>query len=121
MKKKLNHIHRGQVLQAVVEATRFNKEEVAEKAGYTRSSYYKHINDPDLPYSTLIKYGRALNYDFKADIPDMPEYMMEEPVEDYDKELTFEEAKRSIEYWKNKYIDLLERYNGVMEELRSRK
>ena len=64
-------------------AWRYGEENYASfalaKAGYTRSSYYKHIRDPDLPYHILAGYGKAIEHDFTEELPEMPQYMIEEP------------------------------------------
>jgi len=114
-KKKIK-LNRGQVLAAAVEASGLGKEEAAKKAGYTRSAYYKHIENPNLDYHILISYGRAIKYDFTEEFPNMPRYMMEEPDEVYGKPKTLEEAMRLMDIWKNKYLELLEKYNRLIEE-----
>ena len=116
MTKKKTKLNRGQILAAAVEASGLGKEEAAKKAGYTRSAYYKHIENPNLDDHILIAYGKAIKYDFTEEFPDMPKYMMEEPEEAYGKPKTIDEAGKIIELWKNKYLELLEKYNRMIEE-----
>jgi hypothetical protein len=113
--------HRGRLLAIAVEATGLNKEDVAIKAGYSRSAYYKHVENPNLDYHILMSYGKAIRHDFTAELPDMPRYMMQELDEVRDDLLTREEAIRQRDGWKDKYLELLEKYNKVIEELMSRK
>ena len=120
MKSKKTKPNRGQILAAAVEATGLNKEDVAIKAGYSRSSYYKHIDNPDLEFHILIAYGRAIKHDFTEEFPDMPKYLMEDPEETYSQPLSLEEAIRQRDSWKDKYIILLEKYNKMMEENRKK-
>lgn len=121
MKKRITHLHRGQLLKDAANASRLKKEEIAGKAGYQRTSYYKHIREPELSYYILAAYGKALKYDFTEFLPDMPKYMIEEPDAHYSHELTLDEARKQVDYWKGKYIDLLERFNKLIEELRTNK
>jgi len=121
LKKKLNSLHRGQLLEDAVKASRLKKEDVAARAGYKRTSYYKHIKEPDLPYHILMSYGKAIKYDFAEFLPDMPKYMIEEADPQYNQPANLEEARRLIDHWKTKYIDLLERFNSVIDELRKNK
>ena len=120
LKSKKTKPNRGQILAAAVEATGLNKEDVAIKAGYSRSSYYKHIDNPDLEFHILIAYGRAIKHDFTEEFPDMPKYLMEDPEETYSQPLSLEEAIRQRDSWKDKYIILLEKYNKMMEENRKK-
>ena len=116
MPGKKTKLNRGQILASVVEASNLTKEEVARRAGYTRSAYYKHIENPQLNYHILMAYGRALKHDFTEEFTDMPRYIMEEVSETYGKPKTLEEALNLLEQWKNKYLDLLEKYNRLIEE-----
>jgi predicted RNase H-like HicB family nuclease len=51
----------------------------------------------------------------------MPKYLLEEPEEQYGKPKTLEEAIRILEQWKNKYLELLEKYNRLIEEKMEKK
>ena len=121
MKSKRTKLNRGQVLATAVEATGLNKEDVANKAGYSRSAYYKHIENPELDYHILMAYGRAIRYDFTEEFPDMPKYIVEEPGDGFNKPATLEEAVLLLEKWKDKYLELLEKYNQIIEERMSQK
>ena len=116
MAKKRNKPDRGQLLAAVVEASHFKKEDIARKAGYSRSAYYKHIENPDLDYSIMTAYGKAIPYDFTDDLPEMPKYLLSEPDDPYNKPQSLEAALKILEQWKNKYLELLEKYNKLLEE-----
>ncbi|HEX7844212.1 MAG TPA: helix-turn-helix transcriptional regulator [Chitinophagaceae bacterium] len=116
MSKRNSRSNRGQVLATAVEATGLKKENVAKKAGYSRSAYYKHIESPDLDYSILIAYGKAINHDFTDEFPDMPKYLLSEPDEIYGRPKTLEEAIALIMQWKNKYLELVDKYNRLLEE-----
>jgi hypothetical protein len=120
LKKKLSSLHRGQLLQDAVKASRIKKEEVAARAGYQRTSYYKHIREPELPYHILTAYGKAIKHDFTEYLPDMPRYMIEEAEAPYNQPADMEEARRIIDHWKTKYIELLERFNQVVLELKNK-
>ena len=116
MKQKRTKLNRGQVLATAVEGTGLNKEEVALKAGYSRSSYYKHIENPNLDFHILMAYGKAIKHDFTEEFPEMPRYLLEDPDHEYGKKITLEEAIRQRDMWKDKYLELLEKYNRLIEE-----
>jgi hypothetical protein len=120
LQKKIK-LNRGQVLAAAVDATGLNKEEVATKAGYSRSAYYKHISNPHLEYHILMAYGKAIRHDFTEEFPEMPKYLLEEPDEIYGKPKSLDEAIHLLDQWKNKYLDLLEKYKQLIEEKMEKK
>lgn len=114
--KRHGKVDRGQLLATAVEATGLNKELVAKRAGYSRSAYYKHVETPDLEYYILMAYGKAIKHDFTEDLPDMPKYMLEEPEEIYGRPKSLDEAIKLLDQWKNKYLELLEKYRSLIEE-----
>ena len=116
MKNKRIRLNRGQVLATAVEVSGLNKEEAAKRAGYTRSAYYKHIENPELDYHILMAYGKAIGHDFTEEFPNMPKYVFSEPEELYGIPKTLEEANKLLEVWKGKYVELLEKYNRLIEE-----
>lgn len=104
------------MLSSIVESTRINKEKVAVKAGYSRSSYYKHISNPDLDFHILTAYGKAMQHDFTEQFPDMPRYLVYDPEENYRSPETAEDVARQRDSWRDKYYELLEKYNSLVEE-----
>jgi hypothetical protein len=89
---------------------------VAKRAGYSRSSYYNHIMDPELSFEILQQYGKALKYDFTANFPDMTKHILEEEESEYSNPTTLEQALKLADHWKHKYYKLLEKYQQLLEE-----
>lgn len=112
---KSRNIHRGEALEEAVKKTRTKVTQLVKRVGVSRGTYYNHIEDPNLGYEILEAYGKVLKYDFTQVIPQMPKYAIADPEESYGKPVTLEEALRRIDYWKDKYIDLLERYSRLIE------
>lgn len=110
MAKKRNH--RGEILKNVVKNLGVATKVAAKKAGYSRSAYYKHIEDEDLSLHILLKYGKGLEYDFSKFIPEINSI-------DYKQigtPATLKEALKQIDMLKEKYYSLLEKYNKLLEE-----
>lgn len=115
MKARKTYIHRGEILRKATGNSDLNIKQITKRAGYSRSSYYNHIGDPDLSYDILMAYGKAMQYDFTKDLPEMNKYLFEDPSESYTI-LTVEEAMRQRDHWRDKYYDLLEKYHKLVEE-----
>ena len=117
MATRRTKLDRGQILAALVEASGLKKEDVALRAGYSRSAYYKHVENPNLDYHILIAYGKAINHDFTQEFPEMPRYELEDPETIYVRlPKTVDEAVLQRDFWRNKYFDLLEKYTSIIEE-----
>lgn len=110
-------IDRGKVLEDFIKNLnpKVSKAALAKKLGYDRSTLYLHFANPNLDYSVILKYGKALKHDFSVEFPDMFQYIstVEEPLAEY-KVMSVSEALRERDYWKDKYINLMERYNELI-------
>ena len=115
MKSKNKNIHRGEVLKAVVSRSGQKIKQIVRKAGYSRSSYYNHIEEPELDLLILEAYGKALLYDFTEEIPEMNKYVFEDPAVKYGPR-NFEEAVRQLEQLRNKYDQFSEKHNQLIEK-----
>ncbi len=62
-----------------------------------------------------MRYGKVLKYDFTADIPGMEKYQFNDEVVPRPQPKTFHEAIEDRDYWRDKYIALMEKYNKLME------
>jgi len=116
LKTKGKHTHRGEVLKAAVDKVSFKVTQLAKRMGISRGTYYNHIEDPNLSFELLERYGKILKYDFTADFPEMQKYALEESVENYGAPSTFEEAVNQMSYYKEKYFQLLEKYTALIEK-----
>ncbi len=120
MPEKKKKIHRGEILKQVAAESDLSITQIVKRAGYkTRRSFYTHVEDPDLSFEILEKYGKALNHNFREDFPSMPEYSLEEmPSPPYkSKPKTLEEATEIIEYWRSRFYEELEKNNKLLEKL----
>jgi AcrR family transcriptional regulator len=105
-------VHRGQFLKKAVKASGISITTLIKRAGYSRTSYYNHIDNKDLPLDIIAQYGKALGIDFSISMPQIKElknFIYRAP-------LTLEDAILEISYWKEKYYGILEKYNSSIEE-----
>jgi AcrR family transcriptional regulator len=89
--------------------------QIAKRAGYSRSSYYNHVEDPKLPYHILQDYGKALRINFSDIFPEMQGQIMEDNEEAYGEPKTLGQALVQRDNWKEKYYQLLEKYQKLLE------
>lgn len=105
-------MHRGQLLKNIVRNSGISVTTLVKRVGYSRTTYYNHINNKNLELDILDQYGRALGYDFSKDIPEINQiksFIEREP-------LTIKEAISQRDQWKAKYFELIEKYNSLLEE-----
>ncbi len=89
---------------------------ITQKAGYKRGTYYLHRKKESLSLDILKKYEKGLGNDFSEDIPEMAQFIVEEEDHIYKKEpATLKEALKEIDHWKDKYYELMEKYQRLLE------
>ncbi|MCZ4319909.1 hypothetical protein O4H26_13020 [Aequorivita viscosa] len=104
-------VHRGEILENAIKVRGIAIKVAASKAGYSRSSYYKHIDQKDLSLHILIRYGSNLEIDFSKDIPELNSIDYSESGNPK----TLKEALNQNNILKEKYYSLLEKYNELLE------
>lgn len=109
-------MHRGEHLANVVQKMGINKRILSNNAGFGRSTYYLHIQQYDLPFPILKRYGDAMKYDFSIDFPEMVQAIHAEKLQIS----SFEEMKADRDRWKDKYLELVEDYLSLKKELDKR-
>lgn len=117
-------IHRGKILEDFIKnrVPKVNIAGLARTMEYDRTTVYQHFANDNLDYSIILKYGKALNHDFSVEFPEMMQFMSskKEPLTEY-KTMTIAEALQERDYWKDKYISLMERYNElILSQLKSK-
>jgi hypothetical protein len=116
VKSKKTSAHRGEVLQTVVNESGLSITSLVKRVGYSRSSYYNHILDPQLDFGILEQYGKVLKHDFSINFPERSSQLVQEDPEEYNKPSTIEQAIKMAEKWKEKYYAVLEKYHQLLEE-----
>jgi len=96
-------VHRGQLLKNAVKKSGIKISELARRICRSRRFVYIMFDKQDVPLDYMIKIGEAINHNFfeetKSSHNDIPHL--------YQKE----------EYWKDKYIALLEEHNELLKSL----
>ena len=114
--------HIGKILDIVATNHPLPKVEIIELAGYgSQSTYYKHKSQKDLPFSILYKYAKAMDYSFAKEIPEFEKWIEKNNLSKAGTS-SLEESKllKERDTWKEKYFELLEKYNELLENLRRR-
>lgn len=107
--------HFGEIIEKVIRKNGYNVSELARTAKVTRRSVYNWFNQPRLKQQIIRKIGDALQHDFSAEFPELfaSRDFQRVPEIRTNKE-TLNEEKGRANYWKDKYIDVLEEYNELL-------
>ena len=108
-------IHHGEIIEKVVRRNGHSITDVARLTNVNRRSVYNWFNQPRLKPEIIYKVGCVINHDFSKELPQLftPEDFEKGFKEHSPVEKRTEEQK---DVWKDKYIDLMERYNALLAE-----
>jgi len=109
--------HHGQIVERMIRRNGYSISELARLTKVNRRSVYNWFNQRQLKPEIIFRIGCVLNHDFSAEFPGLfsKEEFNRHHTETIDDVLlrTSAEAGSSI-YWKDKYIELLEKYNQLL-------
>ena len=100
-------MHKGQVIQKAVKESGITITQLAKKLKKSRQSIYNIFDNPQVPLDIIMEIGKAIHYDFSKDFKQLKSYSSQSDS------TMAEEGK--VEYWKQKYISLLEEYNQLLK------
>jgi plasmid maintenance system antidote protein VapI len=103
-------VHHGEIIEKVIRREGPSLTDLAKIMKVNRRSIYNWFMQQRLKPETIIRIGRAMKHDFSIEFPEqfVSDDFREEPV-------IKGELEASFDGWKEKYINLLERYNTLLE------
>lgn len=108
-------IHRGEIVEQAVRQSGISITNVAKKLGKSRRHLYNLFEEPHVSIDVILQIGKVIHYDFTEVIPEIKKSIHAQEMTDSTSQY---ETEGSAEYWKDKYLRLLERYNELLEEKR---
>lgn len=115
----LTMTHRGEVLERAARESGMPMTVLAKRLGKSRRHIYDLFQQAQVPVDTLVEIGKLIHHDFSEELPRLlvppsegPKAIASQPTSSYE----VEEAQ----FWKNKYLVLLEKYNALLEEVKGR-
>ncbi len=108
-------VHRGEVVEKAVRQSGYSITKLANRMGKSRRHVYNIFENPNVPIDTILEIGKIIHYNFSElfpaayDIQDSKENISEHRV-------GYPHEEETVDYWRNKYILLLEKYNDLLEQ-----
>jgi transcriptional regulator with XRE-family HTH domain len=100
-------MHKGQVIQKAVKESGVSITQLAKKLGKSRQWLYNVFESTQVSVDTIFAIGKAIHYDFSKDFKQLKNYSTKT-------NLSIAEDDNA-DYWKQKYISLLEEYNQLLK------
>jgi plasmid maintenance system antidote protein VapI len=104
----------GEIVELVIRRNHISISELSRKLKVSRRSIYNWFTQENLSREIIYKIGEVLNHDFSAEFPDMFDRAM--ILNHHQNKTTDTEVEEleSVTYWRNKYINLLEKHNDFL-------
>ena len=102
-------VHQGDIVERIIRRQGHSLTDLARLTGVNRRSIYNWFQQARLKPENIIKLGQAIKHDFSEQFPEqfVPEDFVVSPT-------PLKVQDEQVDVWKEKYIDLLERYNLLL-------
>jgi len=109
--------HKGEILEKAVRQSGMPLTKLTKKLCRSRRWIYNAFENPNLSIDYILEIGKIIHYDFTDDIHELKKYRatsieLQSENNSFSKELF---SNDTTEFWKNKYLSILEKYNFLLE------
>jgi transcriptional regulator with XRE-family HTH domain len=103
--------HRGEIIKEAIYKSGYPITELAKRMGKSRRWVYLLFENPNVSIDIILQIGIIIYYNFSNEIEGLNSQTptLNEPFPNYLKE---------EDYWKNKYLKLLEDYNDLLKKVK---
>jgi plasmid maintenance system antidote protein VapI len=106
-------VHRGEIVEQAVRQSGIAISEVAKRINRSRRHLYNIFENPNVPLETILQISKVIRKDITIALPEIQDLHKISSVSDVEPMYNKEE---SVNYWKDKYLNLLEKYNQLLEQ-----
>jgi predicted transcriptional regulator len=104
--------NRGEILKAAIYKSGIPITEIAKRMGKSRRWMYLMFENSNVSLDIVLQIGKLIHHDFTTEIKEInaASTIINEPPTAYEKEVS------NADYWKDKYLKLLEEYNLLLKQ-----
>jgi hypothetical protein len=120
--------HRGEIVEKAVRESGYSITKLAERLGISRRHIYNLFDNAKIDWDTVSLIGTIIRYDFSKDFTELQAgNFASEPLVSYTAgekgkgKPGLKQLQMEVTYWKHKYIELLEKYNQMLQEVNVKK
>ncbi|WP_316820070.1 hypothetical protein [Pedobacter gandavensis] len=110
--------NKGDVIERIVR-NKIGISELSRKLQVSRTAIYNWFETGQINLEMICKIGQIIDYDFRKEFPEEFSNAQNPNTKNLGskKENQDEITTKAVDYWMNKYISLLERYNEMLVDL----
>ena len=102
--------HRGEIIKKAIYQSGYSITKLAERLGKSRRWVYLQFENSNVSLDLILQIGEIIHYDFSDDFNELKNKsnVVNDPVNFY--------SNDEVEFWKNKYLTLLEEYTELLKK-----
>jgi predicted transcriptional regulator len=101
--------HRGEIVKKAVHQSGYSITKLAIKLGKSRRWMYQMFDNSSVSLDLVLQIGEIIHYDFSDEIREFKKSVLIES-----RETNYISPENTVEFWKDKYLKLLEEYNALL-------
>ncbi|WP_255496339.1 helix-turn-helix domain-containing protein [Mucilaginibacter sp. FT3.2] len=116
-------IHHGKIIELVIRREGYSISELARLAKVNRRSVYYWFNQQYLKTELIYQVGIYIKHDFSVEFPHLfktEDFSQMSPQAGLRSDKAPPPDQHGSEYWKDKYLDILEKYNLLLTKIAER-
>ena len=105
--------HRGEILETAIRQSGVPITRIVKKLSKSRRWLYNQFNRQDVSFDVFMEIGKLIHHNFSQDLNEFkPNARLSHLIEDANDN---EYGNQTAQYWKDKYMHLLEEYNELLK------
>lgn len=114
---KKQMVHKGEIIEKAVRSSGISITVLSKRIGKSRRHIYNIFNNSNVDWEMILKISKAIHYDFSKDFTDLDKLNKYGAKEKLSVAMEDNSSyNNDPDYWKNKYLELLEDYNKLLKE-----
>ena len=107
--------HKGEIIEKAVRSSGYSITKLADSLGRSRRWIYQIFESPNVPIDYILDIGKIIHHDFSNEVRELKVYRIKMSNESFQESAQIVDSDRKeAEYWKNKYLTVLENYNELL-------
>ncbi len=107
--------HKGEILEKAVRDSGIPLTKLTKKLSKSRRWIYNAFENPNVSIDYILEIGKIIHHDFSEDIVELKRYRNFAAITNLEESGSITGDTQSVDYWKNKYLRMLEKYNELLE------
>ena len=101
--------HRGEIIKEAIYQSGYSITKLAERLGKSRRWMYLQFENSNVSLDLILQIGEIIHHDFSNDFKELKNTLkvVNDPINSYNVD--------EVEFWKNKYLTLLEEYTELLK------